>query len=61
MVKRYLLDTHTLLWYYIAPKKLSKMSIDILTDDNQIYVSSASVWEMATKHQKGKLGKAYKY
>lgn len=61
MVKRYLLDTHILLWYYTEPEKLSKTAIDILTnDDNQIYVSSASVWEMATKHRKGKLGKAQK-
>ncbi|AWY21028.1 hypothetical protein B0182_05210 [Moraxella bovis] len=61
MVKRYLLDTHTLLWYYTEPEKLSRTAIDILTnDDNQIYVSSASVWKMATKHRKGKLGKAQK-
>ncbi|WP_394261280.1 type II toxin-antitoxin system VapC family toxin [Moraxella boevrei] len=61
MTKRYLLDTHTLLWYYTEPKSLSKKAIQILSDDdNEIFVSSASVWEMATKHRKGKLGKAEK-
>lgn len=30
----------------------------MLNDDNNIYISSASVWELATKHRKGKLGKA---
>ncbi|WFF39065.1 type II toxin-antitoxin system VapC family toxin [Moraxella nasibovis] len=57
----YLLDTHTLLWYYTEPARLSKKAAQILTDDdNEIFVSSASVWEMATKHRKGKLGKAEK-
>lgn len=61
MTKRYLLDTHTLLWYYTEPTSLSKKATKILiNDDNQIFVSSASVWEMATKHRKGKLGKAEK-
>lgn len=59
MVTGYLLDTHALLWYWTEPERLSKRVIDILLDDNNdIYVSSASVWEMATKHRKGKLGQA---
>lgn len=59
MVNRYLLDTYTLLWYWTEPTNLSETAIEILTDDdNEIYVSSASVWEMATKHRKGKLGQA---
>ena len=59
MVIGYLLDTHALLWYWTEPERLSKRVIDILLDDNNdIYVSSASVWEMATKHRKGKLGQA---
>lgn len=61
MKQRYLLDTHTLLWYWTEPENLSKTATLILTDENsEIYVSSASVWEMATKHRKGKLGKAKK-
>ncbi|WLF83643.1 PIN domain-containing protein [Moraxella sp. ZY210820] len=49
MVNRYLLDTHTLLWYWTEPEKLSEKATQILIDDHQqIYVSSASVWEMAT-------------
>lgn len=45
--------------FWTEPEKLSEKATQILIDDHQqIYVSSASVWEMATKHRKGKLGKA---
>lgn len=54
MVKRYLLDTHALLWYYTEPERLSKKAMAILIDDNnEIYVSSASVWEDGNQAQKG--------
>jgi PIN domain nuclease of toxin-antitoxin system len=53
---RLLIDTHALLWWLIddpalpatARKHLSKAG-------NTILVSSASVWEIATKHRIGKL------
>ncbi len=55
MVK-YLLDTHALIWWWIEPNKLSKQAIQVISNtDNIIHVSSASMWEMATKHRKGKL------
>jgi len=53
---RYLLDTHILLWWLTNDEKLSKELRHILTDaENIIYISSASVWEMAIKSQLGKL------
>lgn len=61
MVNSYLIDTHAALWWWTEPENLSRTVFDILADkNNQIFVSSASVWEMATKHRKGKLGKAEK-
>jgi len=53
---RYLLDTHTLLWFDASPEKLSPKVLDILLDeDNQLYLSHASIWEMQIKYQLGKL------
>lgn len=55
----YLLDTHTLIWWWTEPNQLSHTVLDIISNDkNNIVVSAASVWEMATKHRKGKLGQA---
>lgn len=55
----FLLDTHTLLWSFIAPASLSKPAKTIITDEeNVILVSAASAWEIATKVRKGKLPEA---
>ncbi|WP_227430810.1 type II toxin-antitoxin system VapC family toxin [Psychrobacter sp. I-STPA6b] len=55
----YLLDTHALIWWWTNPQKLSTQAFDIISNPrNIIFVSSASIWEMATKHRKGKLGEA---
>lgn len=59
MVEQYLLDTHALIWWWTDPSRLSAQAYDVIADGkNTIFVSSASVWEMATKHRKGKLGQA---
>ena len=53
---RVLIDTHILLWAITDPKRLSKHAESILLDTkNQIYVSAASIWEIAIKHQKSPL------
>ncbi|HSX20906.1 MAG TPA: type II toxin-antitoxin system VapC family toxin [Gammaproteobacteria bacterium] len=53
---RYLLDTHILLWWLTTPEKLSIKAKNIIADiDNQIFVSSVSMWEMAIKSEIGKL------
>jgi PIN domain nuclease of toxin-antitoxin system len=47
---KYLLDTHTLLWYIDNNTLLPKRAEDIIDNlDNTIYVSVVSLWEIAIK------------
>ncbi len=56
---RVLLDTHALLWWRAGDKRLSKRARAIVADEeNEIFVSAASAWEVATKHRIGKLVQA---
>ncbi|MBI2898527.1 MAG: type II toxin-antitoxin system VapC family toxin [Deltaproteobacteria bacterium] len=51
-----LLDTHVLLWWIYADRRLSTVARGLIADpSNRILVSSASAWEIATKHRLGKL------
>ncbi len=51
-----LLDTHVLLWAIDNPKLLSEKVRQVLLDDNnQLYASVVSVWEITLKVQAGKL------
>ncbi|WP_420645591.1 type II toxin-antitoxin system VapC family toxin [Candidatus Leptofilum sp.] len=51
-----LLDTHIFLWYISADKKLpQKFQDEIRNPDNQVYLSTISLWEVIIKHQIGKL------
>ena len=53
---RLLLDTHALLWWLFNDPKLSGSAREVIRNpDNDILVSSASAWEIATKHRLGKL------
>lgn len=53
---RVLLDTHVLLWLLLEPTKLSKRVRSLLSDSGtEVFVSSATAWEIATKHRLGKL------
>ncbi len=52
----YLLDTHVFLWFAAGDVNLSKTAKNIIEDDkNDIYLSSASVWELSIKIGIGKL------
>jgi len=56
MAKKYLLDTHIFLWWISDAKRLSKKVFNtILDSSNQIYISSASIWEIAIKEALGKI------
>ena len=56
---RLLLDTHAFLWWVINDKRLSQAAGQaIADDDNDVLISAASAWEIATKHRKGKLPEA---
>lgn len=51
-----LLDTHTFIWLDSTPEKLSKTALKTCqNEDNELYLSGASVWEMQIKNQLGKL------
>lgn len=51
-----LIDTHVLLWWWAEPGKLSPRVIALMRDPrNEVFVSAASAWEIATKHRIGKL------
>jgi PIN domain nuclease of toxin-antitoxin system len=53
---KYLLDTHIFLWWMSDAEQLSQEVFDIIADgSNQIYVSSATIWEIAIKEALGKL------
>lgn len=58
----YLVDTHLLLWASIGQRKklksssgLSREAVDIIADvDNELYFSSAVIWEVAIKTALGR-------
>lgn len=51
-----LLDTHAFLWAVSEPSKLSpKVRAAFRQRDNELFVSAASAWEIATKSRLGKL------
>ncbi len=53
---RFLLDTHTLLWCFNDSRSLSPRARKLIEDgSNEILVSAASGWEIATKVRLGKL------
>jgi PIN domain nuclease of toxin-antitoxin system len=59
MGKRYLIDTHVLLWWIFDDPKLDQNIREIIQNpSNKIIVSSASAWEIATKYRIGKLPEA---
>jgi PIN domain nuclease of toxin-antitoxin system len=54
-----LLDTHALLWWWTGDSRIGKAAMQaIAATDNEVFVSAASVWEIATKHRNGKLPEA---
>lgn len=53
---RYLLDTHTLLWFMTEDKELSERAHQLIIDSNsEILLSIASLWEIAIKVNIAKL------
>jgi len=53
---RILLDTHLMLWWLTSDRRLPKQAERLITDsDNEVYVSAASVWEIAIKSALGRI------
>jgi PIN domain nuclease of toxin-antitoxin system len=51
-----LLDTHVWLWWNTEPERLAPAALkQIENPRNAVFLSAASVWEMAIKRQLGKL------
>jgi len=55
-MERYLLDTHVAIWLFRDDQKLSENSRRIFRNiSNSIYISIASIWELAIKISIGKM------
>lgn len=52
---RLLLDTHIFYWSVYDPDKLSNQVITTMMEAEAIFVSAASIWEMAIKVRLGKM------
>ena len=53
---RVLLDTHIVLWWLTDDRRLSKQADRVIKDaDNVIFVSAASIWEVAIKAGLGQI------
>ncbi len=52
---RLLLDTHIFLWTLGDDTRLSKLARDMIHDADEVFVSSATVWEASIKAGLGKL------
>ena len=51
---KYLLDTHTILWYAQGNDELSKYALSLMESEDCFY-SIVSLWEIAIKQKLGKL------
>lgn len=46
----YLLDTHIILWWLTNPQEIALQASKIISDKaNNVFISNASLWEMAIK------------
>ena len=52
---RLLLDTHVFLWAVTANRRLKSSTREFLSRADAVYVSAASIWEIAIKAQLGKI------
>jgi PIN domain nuclease of toxin-antitoxin system len=56
MGMRTLLDTHLMLWWLTGDPQLPKRAGEFIEDDeNEVYVSAASIWEVAIKSALGRI------
>jgi PIN domain nuclease of toxin-antitoxin system len=55
-MKRYLADTHALLWFLSAPEKLGRKADRVfssLGSGSEISISTVTLWEVAVLHDEG--------
>ncbi|HMS69689.1 MAG TPA: type II toxin-antitoxin system VapC family toxin [Saprospiraceae bacterium] len=51
---KYLLDTHTLLWFFYRKELLPQQILEYIQNEN-IFVSAVNFWEISIKYNKGNL------
>ena len=52
----FIIDTHALIWHIDGNKRIKKKTVSTIENtENSVYVSKASLWEMAIKIGLGKL------
>jgi PIN domain nuclease of toxin-antitoxin system len=59
---KYLLDTHTWIWWHMRPENLSEKVISLISDIskyNELLLSAISPWEFSKLLEKGRLGISY--
>ena len=56
-MKGLLLDTHALIWFVVGDTEhMSQATVELICDPaHDVFVSAASIWEIATKSRLGKL------
>ena len=52
---RLLLDTHIFYWWLYERRRLTREALELIAGADEIFVSSASVWEIAIKVRLGKI------
>ncbi len=52
---RLLLDTHIFCWSFYEPGRLTREARAVMTGAEKVFVSSASLWEVAIKVRLGKM------
>src|ERR1035441_1211607 len=52
---RLLLDTHIFCWWFYEPERLSREAFEVMNTAEKVFVSSASIWEVAIKVRLGKM------
>jgi len=53
---RFLLDTHTVLWAFYAPKALSPTAREVILNAEELFISIITPWEIAMKFSRGGFG-----
>jgi len=52
---RLLLDTHIFLWGAVDPVRMPRRAVQLIAQAEQVFVSTACIWELAIKARQGKL------
>jgi len=52
---RLLLDTHIFCWSFYEPQRIPREIRELMNGAEEIFVSSASIWEVAIKVRLGKM------